>query len=127
MEGEVMVGTPGAILIGFYNPGSVAEEGAPEQQMESIGLSEVARISSLARLGMTPAELETLAVQLEVIVSAVGQLSRADISTVPATAQVGELRNVTRADVVEKGLGAEEALGNAGVKAAGFLRVPAIQ
>ncbi|HVC40248.1 MAG TPA: Asp-tRNA(Asn)/Glu-tRNA(Gln) amidotransferase subunit GatC [Candidatus Dormibacteraeota bacterium] len=105
----------------------MAEEGAPEQQMESIGLSEVARISSLARLGMTPAELETLAVQLEVIVSAVGQLSRADISTVPATAQVGELRNVTRADVVEKGLGAEEALGNAGVKAAGFLRVPAIQ
>jgi Asp-tRNA(Asn)/Glu-tRNA(Gln) amidotransferase C subunit len=46
---------------------------------------------------------------------------------VEATAQVGGLRNVTRADLVAPGLSAEEALANARVKAAGFLRVPAIQ
>lgn len=87
----------------------------------------VAQVSSLARLGLTPTELEKLAAQLEVIVAAVGKLSSADTSSVEATAQVGGLRNVTRADVVAPCLSAEEALANASVKTAGFLRVPAIQ
>lgn len=93
----------------------------------SIAPAEVAHLSSLARLGLTEAELARLAAQLEVIVAAVGQLAAADISSVEATAQVGELRNVIRTDVVAPGLTAEEALGNASVTAAGFLRVPAIQ
>jgi aspartyl-tRNA(Asn)/glutamyl-tRNA(Gln) amidotransferase subunit C len=105
----------------------VAEERANAPQAGSIAPSEVAHVSSLARLGLTPSELEKLAAQLEVIVAAVGKLSLADTSSVEATAQVGGLRNVTRADLVAPGLSAEEALANARVKAAGFLRVPAIQ
>lgn len=84
-------------------------------------------MSSLARLGLTPAELGRLAAQLELIVAAVSNLSLADISAVGPTAQVGDLRNVTRADVAKPGLSAEEALSNAAAKEAGFLRVPAIQ
>jgi aspartyl-tRNA(Asn)/glutamyl-tRNA(Gln) amidotransferase subunit C len=105
----------------------VAAEADGRQSGSSIALSEVAHVSNLARLGLTSSELQTLAAQLEVIVTAVGKLSQADISAVEATAQVGGLRNVTRADQVGPGLSAEEALANAPVQAAGFLRVPAIQ
>lgn len=92
-----------------------------------IALSEVAHVSSLARLGLTPGELETLASQLELIVAAVGQLSAADVSSVEATAQVGDLQNVSRADVVSPGLSQEQALANSVTTEAGFFRVPAIQ
>ncbi len=105
----------------------MAQERASAPLAGSIALSEVAHVSNLARLGLTPPELEKLAAQLDVIVAAVGKLSSADTSSVEATAQVGGLRNVTRADVVSPGLSAEEALANATAKAAGFLRVPAIQ
>jgi aspartyl-tRNA(Asn)/glutamyl-tRNA(Gln) amidotransferase subunit C len=105
----------------------VAEERTTAASSGSIALSEVAHVSSLARLGLTPAELQTLAAQLEVIVAAVGKLSAADISSVEPTAQVGDLRNVTRADVVVPGLSQEQALANSASKEAGFFRVPAIQ
>ncbi|HVB54219.1 MAG TPA: Asp-tRNA(Asn)/Glu-tRNA(Gln) amidotransferase subunit GatC [Candidatus Acidoferrales bacterium] len=105
----------------------MAKERASAPPAGSIAPAEVAHVSSLARLGLTSPELEKLAAQLEVIVAAVGQLSSADTSAVEATAQVGGLRNVTREDVVAPGLSADEALANASVKAAGFLRVPAIQ
>lgn len=93
----------------------------------SIALSEVAHISRLARLGLSSEELARLGAQLQVIVAAVGELSRADISAVGATAQVGGLRNVLRSDVAEPGLSAAEALANAAATESGFFRVPAIQ
>jgi aspartyl-tRNA(Asn)/glutamyl-tRNA(Gln) amidotransferase subunit C len=105
----------------------VAEERTTAAAAGSIALSEIAHVSSLARLGLTPKELETLAAQLELIVAAVGKLSLADISSVEATAQVGDLHNVTRADLVLPGLSQEEALANSATKEAGFFRVPAIQ
>jgi aspartyl-tRNA(Asn)/glutamyl-tRNA(Gln) amidotransferase subunit C len=105
----------------------VAEEGTTAAAAGQIALAEVAHVSSLARLGLTPEELETLAAQLELIVAAVGKLSGADISAVEATAQVGDLQNVTRADVIVPGLSQEQALANSATKEAGFFRVPAIQ
>ncbi|MGC1184214.1 MAG: Asp-tRNA(Asn)/Glu-tRNA(Gln) amidotransferase subunit GatC [Candidatus Dormiibacterota bacterium] len=105
----------------------MAQDRGGVSQAGSIALAEIAHVSSLARLGLTPPELARLAAQLELIVAAVGKLSGADISSVEATAQVGGLSNVTRADEVEEGLTAEQALSNVPVQAAGFLRVPAIQ
>ncbi|MGH7643147.1 MAG: Asp-tRNA(Asn)/Glu-tRNA(Gln) amidotransferase subunit GatC [Candidatus Dormibacteria bacterium] len=105
----------------------MAEERAGAPPAGSIAPAEVAHVSGLARLGLTKPELEKLGSQLEVIVAAVGELSLADTSSVGATAQVGSLRNVTRPDVVGPCLSSDEALANASVQAAGFLRVPAIQ
>jgi aspartyl-tRNA(Asn)/glutamyl-tRNA(Gln) amidotransferase subunit C len=105
----------------------VEEERTTAAGAGTIDLSEVAHVSSLARLGLTPEELATLAAQLELIVAAVGKLSAADISSVEATAQVGDLQNVTRGDVVAPGLSQEQALANSATKEAGFFRVPAIQ
>ncbi|HUY24945.1 MAG TPA: Asp-tRNA(Asn)/Glu-tRNA(Gln) amidotransferase subunit GatC [Candidatus Saccharimonadales bacterium] len=105
----------------------MAEQRTTAAAAGPIALSEVAHVSSLARLGLTPEELKTLAAQLELIVAAVGKLSAADTASVEATAQVGDLRNVTRADVVAPGLSQEQALANSATKEAGFFRVPAIQ
>ncbi|MFZ0995833.1 MAG: Asp-tRNA(Asn)/Glu-tRNA(Gln) amidotransferase subunit GatC [Candidatus Dormiibacterota bacterium] len=105
----------------------MAEDRETAASSGSIALSEVAHVSDLARLGLTRAELESLAEQLKVIVAAVGKLAGADISAVEATAQVGDLRNVTRADLVVTGLSQEQALSNSASKEAGFFRVPAIQ
>lgn len=105
----------------------MAEERASSSSGHWIDLSEVAHVSKLARLGLSGEELELLAAQLDVIVAAVANLSAADISEVDATAQVGELRNVTRPDTPAPGLSSEEALANASAQSAGFLRVPAIQ
>ncbi|MGH7667169.1 MAG: Asp-tRNA(Asn)/Glu-tRNA(Gln) amidotransferase subunit GatC [Candidatus Dormibacteria bacterium] len=105
----------------------MAEERADPSGAGSIGPVEVAKVSNLARLGLSPQELEKLAAQLQVIVAAVGKLAGADTSSVEATAQVGELHNVTRPDVPAPGLGVEEALGNSCARAAGLIRVPAIQ
>ncbi len=92
-----------------------------------IGPQEAANLSRLARLGLSPEELERLGEQLGDIIAAVGKLAEADTSQVDPTTQVGGLSNVTRADEVVAGLSAEEALANAGTKEAGLLRVPAIQ
>ncbi|MHB1525183.1 MAG: Asp-tRNA(Asn)/Glu-tRNA(Gln) amidotransferase subunit GatC [Candidatus Dormibacteria bacterium] len=92
-----------------------------------IGPQEVANLSRLARLGLSPEELDRLGEQLGDIIAAVGKLAEADTSQVDPTTQVGGLSNVTRADEVVAGLSAEEALANAATKEAGLLRVPAIQ
>ena len=118
---------PGRLTSQSYNPGSVASE--PENQPIGQGFEakQVAQLSRLSRLGLSPQELEKLASQLALIIAAVNKLAEADTSGVDPTAQVGGLSNVWRADEVEAGLSAEEALANASVKEAGLLRVPAIQ
>ncbi len=87
----------------------------------------MARLSQLARLGLTPEELEQLGGQLRTIVAAVAKMAELDLSQLAPTAQVGELRNVTREDAIGECLSQAEALANAAATEAGFLRVPAIQ
>jgi aspartyl-tRNA(Asn)/glutamyl-tRNA(Gln) amidotransferase subunit C len=110
-----------------YNPGSVASEPENRPTGQGFEAKQVAQLSRLSRLGLSPQELEKLASQLALIIAAVNKLAEADTSGVDPTAQVGGLSNVWRADEVEAGLSAEEALANASVKEAGLLRVPAIQ
>ena len=93
-----------------------------------IALDEVAHVAALARLGLSPAELEQARGQLTAILEAVDRLQAADTSSVAPTAQVGPLRNVMRADDPRPPLPAATALANAGGRQdGGLLRVPAIQ
>jgi aspartyl-tRNA(Asn)/glutamyl-tRNA(Gln) amidotransferase subunit C len=110
-----------------YNPGSMAPEQENQPEGQGFEAEQVAHLSRLSRLGLTPPELEKLASQLALIIAAVNKLAEADTSGVDPTAQVGGLSNVWRDDQVEAGLSAEEALANAPVQEAGLLRVPAIQ
>src|SRR5271166_5202435 len=88
--------------------------------------ADVAQVALLARLRLSPGEIETYTVQLNSIVDYVAQLQELDTTGVEPLAHGIELRNVFRDDVRGKALEREQALANAPRRdAVGFL-VPAV-
>ena len=69
--------------------------------MSKITTDEVERIAKLAHIGVTPAEAQSLAGELDAIVGFVEQLQSVDIEGVEPTDQVTGLENVMRDDVVK--------------------------
>ena len=87
---------------------------------------DVAKVALLARLRVSPEELETFTAQLNSIVDFVAQLQEPDTSEVEPLAHGVEVRNVFRDDVRGPSLSREQALANAPKRnAEGFL-VPAV-
>ncbi len=72
--------------------------------------ADVAHLAGLARIDLTPAELDHLAPQLSVIVESVARVSEVADDEVPPTSHPLPVTNVFRDDVVRPGLSAEEAL-----------------
>lgn len=93
----------------------------------TLSASDVAHVATLARLGLDTEERERIGKELEVILEHISRLQQVDTSTVPETAQVGELTNVLREDVPVDSLTAERALGNAAAVDGGYFVVGAIQ
>ncbi len=93
--------------------------------MPTFSTDEVARVAALARIDLTPAELERLAGELEVIVHAVARVGEA-ICDVPATSHPIPLTNVFREDRVEPPLPVEDALAGAPASEDGRFLVPRI-
>lgn len=91
-----------------------------------ISRTEVEHVASLARLGLTDAEIDQMAGQLNRILEAIGTLQSVDTSSVDPTAQVIALENVMREDVARDGLSREAALANAPQREGPLLRVPVI-
>ena len=79
----------------------------------SISRDEVAHLARLSRLGLTDAELDQYAAQLDSILTHVAQVSEVAADDVPPTAHPAELANVLRPDVVAPGLTTEQALSGA--------------
>jgi aspartyl-tRNA(Asn)/glutamyl-tRNA(Gln) amidotransferase subunit C len=94
--------------------------------MPTFSTDEVARVAALARIDLTPAELERLAGELEVIVHAVARVSEAVSGDVPATSHPIPLTNVYREDVVEPSLPVEGVLAAAPASEDGRFLVPQI-
>lgn len=94
--------------------------------MPTFSVDEVARVASLARIDLTPAELERLAGELEVIVHAVARVSEAVGADTPATSHPIPLANVFREDVPEPALPAEDVLAGAPASEDGRFLVPQI-
>lgn len=69
--------------------------------MPTFSTQEVARLAALARIDLTPAELDRFAGELEVIAHAVEKVSEVATADVPATSHPIPLVNVWREDVVE--------------------------
>lgn len=88
---------------------------------------EVLHIARLARLALSDAEVERMAADLSHILDHIQKLNALDTSAIPPTAQVAELVNVWRDDVLEPGLTRETALAAAPVRAGGHFKVKAIQ
>ncbi len=95
-------------------------------RMSAISPEEVAHLAMLARIDLTPTELDTLAGQLDVILGAVATVQQVAGHDVPATSHPMPLTNVTRSDTPRPGLTAAEALAGAPEAEQGRFRVPRI-
>ncbi len=92
----------------------------------SLSRDEVAKVALLARLRLTPDELETFTGQLNSIVDFVAQLQELDTSRVEPLAHGVEVHNVFRDDVRGSALDREAALSNAPKRNAESFLVPPV-
>lgn len=88
--------------------------------------SEVEHVARLARMRLSPEELERMRAQLSAILDYMTMLQEVDLEGVPPTAQVTGLSSVMRFDEVQPSLVREEVLANAPDQAEGMFRVKAV-
>jgi aspartyl-tRNA(Asn)/glutamyl-tRNA(Gln) amidotransferase subunit C len=91
-----------------------------------LSREEVMHIATLARLGLTEAELERFGEQLSSILENFEVLQQVDTEKVPPTAQSIDLLNVLRADAEAPSYPQEQILANAPYPEEGCFRVKAI-
>ncbi|MFC8193619.1 Asp-tRNA(Asn)/Glu-tRNA(Gln) amidotransferase subunit GatC [Cellulomonas sp. NPDC057328] len=94
--------------------------------MSTLSRDEVARVAALARIDLTPGELDRLAGELDVIVESVARVSEVATPDVPATSHPLPLTNVFRADVPVAPLDRDEVLAQAPAAQDGKFLVPQI-
>jgi aspartyl-tRNA(Asn)/glutamyl-tRNA(Gln) amidotransferase subunit C len=92
----------------------------------AITRDEVAGLARLARLRLTDDEIDTLAPQLDVILTAVARVGEVAAADIPPTTHAVPLTNVFRADVIKPSLAAADALAGAPSAEDGRFRVPRI-
>lgn len=79
----------------------------------ALSTEEVVRVAHLARLRLSPDEIEKMRSQLSNILEYIAMLNEVDITDVPPTAQVTDLLNILRDDEVRPSLPPEDVLANA--------------
>ena len=88
--------------------------------------SDVEHVANLARLALSPAEVEQFTEQLGVILDHAQDVAALDLDGVPPTAHPVPLVNVLRPDEVRPSLNREEVLAQAPEAEDGRFRVPRI-
>jgi aspartyl-tRNA(Asn)/glutamyl-tRNA(Gln) amidotransferase subunit C len=88
--------------------------------------AEVERISLLARLSLSPDELDVMARELTQVLSYVDQLAQLDLSGVEPMAHAVGVANVFAADEIAPSLPRDQALANAPAQDGECYRVPAV-
>jgi aspartyl-tRNA(Asn)/glutamyl-tRNA(Gln) amidotransferase subunit C len=94
--------------------------------VSAIDRAGVAHLAALARISMTDDELDAMAGQLEVILSAVGRVGEVAAADIPPTSHAVPLTNVLRPDEPAPSLTPDEALAAAPESEQGRFRVPRI-
>lgn len=92
----------------------------------ALTTDDVARLAGLARIELSPADLERLAPQLDLILEAVASVSQVADADVPPTSHALPLTNVFRADEVRPSLPTEAVLAGAPSVEDERFRVPRI-
>jgi aspartyl-tRNA(Asn)/glutamyl-tRNA(Gln) amidotransferase subunit C len=92
----------------------------------AITRDEVAHLARLSRLALGEDELDHLAAQLDVIISAVARVQEVAAEDIPPTSHALPLTNVFRADEVRPSLAPEQALSAAPAAEEQRFRVPRI-
>jgi aspartyl-tRNA(Asn)/glutamyl-tRNA(Gln) amidotransferase subunit C len=93
----------------------------------TLSRDDVDHVAMLGRLGLTEEEKSRLLGELEKILGHIARLQQVDTSMLAATAQVGDLVNVMRADEIAPTLGTVAALRNAPAADGNYFIVGAIQ
>ncbi|MBO0886397.1 MAG: Asp-tRNA(Asn)/Glu-tRNA(Gln) amidotransferase subunit GatC [Acidimicrobiales bacterium] len=94
---------------------------------ERISSSDVAHVARLARLTLTPEELELYSGQLAAVLDLAAEVASLDTASVPPTAHPVPLQNVLREDRAGECLEREEVLDQAPLAEDGtYFRVPPI-
>ena len=93
---------------------------------ERISRDDVAHVAHLARLDVTPDELERFTEQLGAILDHAEDVASLDTAGVPPTAHPLPLENVLRDDEVRPSLDRDEVLAQAPATEGAFFRVPRI-
>lgn len=94
--------------------------------MPSITRAEAAHLARLARLALSDEELDRLAAELDVIITAVARVGEVAAADVPPTSHSVPLTNVFRADEVRPSLTSEQVLAAAPAAEQQRFRVPRI-
>ena len=94
--------------------------------MSNLSPAEIANLARLARIELTDQELDHLATEMDVILTAVARVQEVATSEILPTSHPLPVRNVTRPDVVTSSLTPEAALSGAPAKEDGRFRVPQI-
>lgn len=92
----------------------------------ALTAEEVRHIAALARVAVSPEEVERLRAQLSGILEHFQVLNEIDTSNVPPTAQTLNSHSVQRADEVQPSLSRSEVLRNAPRTEDGYIRVRAV-
>jgi aspartyl-tRNA(Asn)/glutamyl-tRNA(Gln) amidotransferase subunit C len=92
----------------------------------AITKKDVTYIAALARLGLTEDEIEHFGGQLESILGYIDKLKSLDVSEVPPTAHVLDIKNVYRPDAVMPSLPADKILKCAPATEGQFFKVPKV-
>ena len=94
--------------------------------MAAISRDDVAHLAKLARIEMTPDELDHMATELDQILGAVKRVQEVAKADIPPTSHPLSMSNIFRADVVKPSLTNEEALSGAPAQAEDRFKVPQI-
>ena len=94
--------------------------------MAAISRDDVAHLAKLARIEMTPAELDHMASELEQILGAVKRVQEVATSDIAPTSHPLSMSNFFRDDVVKPSLTNDEALSGAPAQAEDRFKVPQI-
>ncbi|MDD5618519.1 MAG: Asp-tRNA(Asn)/Glu-tRNA(Gln) amidotransferase subunit GatC [Candidatus Omnitrophica bacterium] len=92
----------------------------------SISKDTVKYVANLARLELSQEELGKFSIQLNDILQYIEQLKEVDISKIPPTAHVLDIKNVKRKDAPRTSLPPEETFKNAPQKEGRFFKVPKV-
>ena len=94
--------------------------------MASISRDDVAHVAFLARLELTPEELDLFTSQLAAVLDHAADVEALDVGDVEPTMHPYPLRNVLRDDVVRPSVDRDEVLAEAPSTESGRFRVPPI-
>ena len=93
---------------------------------EPLSLDDVRRVARLARLRLSPAQLEQYRSQLSSVLDHIAKLNELDVEGVEPMAHPGELTNRLSPDEVADPLPVEQLLAIAPAVTDGFLAVPKV-